>query len=158
MSLSQADLESLVLALSARRERWQELVCHAPDARIYRQIWNDETANAWLICWDRGHDTGWHDHDESAAVIHVVQGEVHEERLRMTGGPRARLLRPGGTFFVPASAIHRVRHAGQGPAVTLHAYSPPLIRTGAYTLGPGGELLREAQASDAELVAEPALL
>jgi quercetin dioxygenase-like cupin family protein len=158
VSLSRAELEGFVLALSARRDHWKDLIGPAPDARIYHQIWNDETVNAWLICWDRGHDTGWHDHDDSAAAIHVVEGQVQEERLTMTERPRARLLRPGGTFFVPASAIHRVRHAGWRPAVTVHAYSPPLTRTGAYTLGPGGELLREAQASDEELRAEPALL
>ena len=31
-----------------------------------------------------------------------------------------------------AADIHRVNHAGDGPAVSLHAYSPPLRRMGAY--------------------------
>ncbi|MBV8940602.1 MAG: hypothetical protein JO240_02605 [Solirubrobacterales bacterium] len=56
---------------------------------------------------------------------------------------------------MPATAIHRVLHAGSGPAVTLHAYSPPLTRTGAYWLGPDGELRRISQAAEQEL--RPAL-
>jgi hypothetical protein len=49
-----------------------------------------------------------------------------------------------------------VLHAGVGPAVTIHAYSPPLTRTGAYTVGPGGELERVSMSYEEELRAEPA--
>ena len=59
---------------------------------------------------------------------------------------------------MPPVAIHRVLHAGQGPAVTIHAYSPPLRRTGAYRVRPDGELEREAQPFGVELRAEPALV
>ena len=52
------------------------------------------------------------------------------------------MIGPGGTAMVPAVAIHRVLHAGVGPAVTIHAYSPPLRRTGAYRVGPDGQLER----------------
>ena len=60
-------------------------------------------------------------------------------------------------FTVPPVAIHRVLHAGDGPAVTIHAYSPPLTRTGSYHVGPDGELQRESQPFEEELRAEPAL-
>ena len=63
----------------------------------------------------------------------------------------------GQIFTVPAVAIHRVLHAGDAPAVTIHAYSPPLTRTGAYRLGPDGELEREPLSFEDELRAEPAL-
>jgi hypothetical protein len=33
-------------------------------------------------------------------------------------------------------------HAGGGPAVSLHAYSPPLWRMGAYAIAPSGLLTR----------------
>jgi hypothetical protein len=35
-----------------------------------------------------------------------------------------------------------VRHFGRDPAVTLHAYSPPLLRMGAYVVGEDGVLPR----------------
>ena len=53
-------------------------------------------------------------------------------------------------------AIHRVLHAGTGPAVTIHAYSPPLRRTGAYRVGADGTLERESQPFEVELRGEPA--
>jgi hypothetical protein len=51
-------------------------------------------------------------------------------------------------------AIHRVLHAGTGPAVTIHCYSPPLRRTGAYSVGEDGTLQRESQSFEVELAGE----
>jgi quercetin dioxygenase-like cupin family protein len=110
-----------------------------------------------VICWSEDQDTGFHDHDESSAAIAVISGHVREDRLRLGGEPRSRVLGPGSIFTVPAVAIHRVLHAGSAPAVTLHAYSPPLVRTGAYRVGPDGELERELLSYEEELRATPAL-
>ena len=55
---------------------------------------------------------------------------------------------------MPASAIHRVRHAGTAPAISIHAYSPPLVRVGAYRVHGNGELERLAQSWEDELRAE----
>jgi hypothetical protein len=50
-----------------------------------------------------------------------------------------------------------VLHTGVAPTVTIHAYSPPLLRTGAYRVSRDGELRREVLSVDEELRAEPAL-
>ena len=157
MSLSLEELERFTTELAAAPERWARFVRHG-DERIYEQIWDDEDVNAWLICWSEDQDTGFHDHDQSGAGITVVSGHVREDRLTISGGTRSRELGPGQAFTVPPVAIHRVLHAGQGPAVTIHAYSPPLRRTGAYRVTPEGELEREAQSVGVELRAEPALV
>lgn len=157
MSLSPAELEGFVHALAARRGGWEALIRHSRDARIFEQVWDEEDVNAWLICWTEQQDTGWHDHDESAAAILVLDGQIREERLRLAATPASRVLCPGASFYVPASAIHRVLHAGSKPAVTLHAYSPPLRRMGAYWLAEDGELQRVAQSYEDELRAEVVL-
>ncbi len=157
MSLSEAALQDFVERLAARPELWRNAVRHASDVRVYEEIWDDEDVNAWLICWSEDQDTGFHDHDDSAAAIVVIDGHVREDRMRLAAAPTSRVLGPGETFIVPPCAIHRVLHEGEGPAVTIHAYSPPLRRTGAYRLGPGGELERVAQTYEQELRAEPVL-
>jgi mannose-6-phosphate isomerase-like protein (cupin superfamily) len=157
MSLTLKQLERFVGVLAASPERWSEHVRHACDERVYEQIWDDEDVNAWVICWSEDQDTGFHDHDESGAAVAVIEGSVREDRLALGSAPRTRQLGAGQTFTVPAVAIHRVLHAGQGPAVTIHAYSPPLTRTGAYRIGEDGSLEREALPFEAELRAEPAL-
>ena len=157
MSLTTVQLEQFVAALAAAPERWQHAIRHTNDMRVYEQIWDDEDVNAWLICWSEDQDTGFHDHDESAAAIAVISGQVREDRLRLGQPPRSRVLGPGSIFTVPAVAIHRVLHAGSTPAVTVHAYSPPLVRTGAYRIGAEGELEREVLSGEEELRPMPAL-
>jgi quercetin dioxygenase-like cupin family protein len=108
-----------------------------------------------VVCWMPGHDTGFHDHDASAAAITVVDGAVNEERLALTGTVKTR-LEAGDVVTIAREAIHRVRHTGDGPAVTLHAYSPPLDRVGTYEVGEDGVLLRHPRAADVLLEVEAA--
>jgi quercetin dioxygenase-like cupin family protein len=157
MSLTLAQLERFAAGLAASPDRWRHFVHHAHDARVYEQIWDDDEVNAWVICWSEDQDTGFHDHDVSAAAITVISGRVREDRLTLSAQPRSRVLAAGETFTVPPVAIHRVLHAGGGPAVTIHAYSPPLRRMGAYRIGPDGAIERESQDFEEELRAEPAL-
>jgi quercetin dioxygenase-like cupin family protein len=157
VTLTIDELERVVAGLAAAPEHWQHHVRHSDDARVYELIWNDEDVNAWVICWSEDQDTGFHDHDESAAAIAVISGQVREERLRLGASPQVRTIGSGSTFTVEPVAIHRVLHSGDLPAVTLHAYSPPLTRTGAYRIGPHGELEREALPIDHELRAAPVL-
>jgi hypothetical protein len=44
-----------------------------------------------------------------------------------------------------------VCHTGAEPAVTIHAYSPPLWRMGAYEIQPEGRLLRHSVSYAEEL-------
>ena len=98
-----------------------------------------------------GHDTGFHDHDGSAGAVAVLEGEVVEERLALLRAPVPVVQRAGDVFAFGGAEIHRVRHHGTAPAVTLHAYSPALRRMGAYEAGPDGRLLRHALDEDTEL-------
>ncbi len=97
------------------------------------------------------HDTGFHDHDLSAGALSVVRGSVCEERLVLGGAPSSRTLSAGESLTFAASDIHRVAHAGSEPAVTLHAYSPPLWRMGAYEVSPEGTLRRHSMSYAEEL-------
>jgi mannose-6-phosphate isomerase-like protein (cupin superfamily) len=151
VGLSHEELERFAAELAATPGRWQHLVRPARSVRVYELIWSDDDVNAWVICWQDDSDTGWHDHDESAGGIAVISGRVREERLVLGNEPLVRHVGPGETFTVPPTAIHRVRHGGGGLAITIHAYSPPLTRMGAYRVGPDGELERESLPSGTEL-------
>ena len=157
MSLTPDQLERFVADLAAKPERWRHLIRHADDARVHEQIWSDEHVNAWLICWSEDQDTGYHDHDVSAAAIVVISGKVREDRVAAQ--------RPGQhtVSWAPAASSRSRRRRftacctpARAPAVTIHAYSPPLASMGAYRTGPDGTLQRVAQPTDHSLQ-EPAL-
>jgi predicted metal-dependent enzyme (double-stranded beta helix superfamily) len=145
------ELQTFVAELAERPELWIERVRHDPTQRSYEELVADPFLTAWLICWMDDHDTGFHDHDRSSGAVAVVSGAVREERLTLEGPPCSRTFRAGQSFHFSASDIHRVRHSGTDPAVTLHVYSPPLLRMGSYALDEGGALVRHTMSSSEEL-------
>jgi predicted metal-dependent enzyme (double-stranded beta helix superfamily) len=143
-ALTPEELRALAIDLAARPQEWRHLVHHDPCLRTYEQLLRDEHVAVWLICWMDDHDTGFHDHDVSCGALAVAQGCVVEERLALGGPPIRRAMRAGEAIDFAASDIHRVAHAGDGPAITINAYSPPLWRMGAYQTKPTGELQRHS--------------
>jgi quercetin dioxygenase-like cupin family protein len=152
--MSPADV---VRELAVDPSAWARLVHHDPAERTYALAHRDDEVEVYVVCWMDGHDTGFHDHDDSAAAIAVIRGAVVEERLGLDG-TIASCLHAGEVVEVPPEAIHRVRHAGDGPAVTLHAYAPPLRRVGTYAVAPGGALVRHARDAETPLAPEGALI
>ena len=151
MSLSLEELQQFAARLAADASCWASVASRDGDERAYELIWADDEVNAWAIRWTEDSDTGFHDHDASGAGITVISGSVREDRLTLGGPPRSREFGSGATFAVEPSAIHRVLHAGRGAALTIHAYSPPLRRTGAYRVAADGSLERESQPFEVEL-------
>jgi hypothetical protein len=119
--------------------------------RSYRRIVAGPAIEGWLIRWGSGHDTGFHDHDTSSGAVRVLAGDLLEETLAIAGPPHRTIHRYGQSFCFDPSHIHRMRHVGDEGAVSLHLYSPPLLRLGCYEVAPGGELRRQSVGADTEL-------
>ena len=147
-------LAELARALAGSPERWAELVRHRSERRSYERLWRTDMVEAWVICWSDDQDTGFHDHDTSAGAVAVARGALVEERIAVGGPPRVRVIRCGETIAFDAAHVHRMRHAGVEPAVSIHVYSPPLGRMGVYSVEADGTLRRESVPHDEELRAD----
>ncbi len=143
------ELRRLVSALAADPGTWRPLVNLDAEHRHFAQLWRDDHVDVWVISWMNRHDTGFHDHDLSSGAVAIVEGELVEERLAIGGPPRRRRYRAGASFDFDASHVHRMHQASGGPTISIHAYSPPLWRLGAYVIEPDGTL-RRASISYAE--------
>ena len=152
IELQPAELERTLQAWARKEHDWALLVRHDQQERTYQLLHRDADVEVYLVCWMPGQDTGFHDHDHSAAAITVVEGAITEERLAITGAVK-RTLSQGDSVTIAREAIHRVRHAGQRPATTLHAYSPPLERVGTYQIADDGALLRHPRPAETPLEA-----
>jgi Cysteine dioxygenase type I len=138
------ELRELVTRIAADPRQWRPLVQHDTGDRHFEQLWRDDDVDVWVISWGTGNDTGFHDHDISSGAVAVVEGEVIEERL-VVGGPPVRLHhRAGEVFDFDAAHVHRMHQDSAIPAVTIHAYSPPLWRMGSYAIAPDGTLRRQS--------------
>ena len=105
----------------------------------------------WVLSWMQFHDTGYHDHD---VVLRRRRGGGGRGRR---GAPddrrhaRRRIHRQGETFSFDPSHVHRMHNETPRLCVSIHAYSPPLTRLGAYVIEEDGTLRRLTQAGDSEL-------
>lgn len=142
--LDRAQLRRLVGALANDPGLWRPLVRLDAGSRQFEQLWRDDHVDVWVISWMSGHDTGFHDHDVSSGAVAVVAGDVVEERLVLGGAPLTRRHRAGDVFDFDASHVHRMHQDSATPAVSIHAYSPPLWRMGTYAVSPDGTLRRES--------------
>jgi Cysteine dioxygenase type I len=158
--LTRSGLSRLVAAVAARPALWQRHVIHDAGRRQFVQLYRDLHVDLWLLCWTNQQETGFHDHDRSSGAVVVVDGDLVEDRLELAAGGLVERSVPrpaGASFDFEASHVHRVRHPeGRPPAVSIHAYSPPLWRMGYYDTDASGVFRRTSVSYAEELSAEPA--
>lgn len=148
------ELRAVIAEALRDRQRWRHLIRHDDSDRVCELLQLSDSVELWLVCWAAGQDTGFHDHDRSAAEIAVVSGTIREERLVLYDEPIAAVHEQGAWVTVPSGDIHRVTHVAGSPAVTLHAYSPPLERVGTYVVAEDGRLRRFVAPAERVLAAE----
>ena len=131
--LTLAELTALVTAVGAAEDRWRpRLEIPAPGAdRWWTRLHAGADVDVWLLSWLPGQTTELHDHGPSRAAFTVVQGRLAEDRVHLDR--RRHHVRPtGAVTAIPLGVRHDVTGAGDGPAVSVHAYSPPLTQMNYY--------------------------
>lgn len=132
------DLGNVVRAALDDAALWGPHARFDPTRRHWALLRADDDVDVWLLTWLRSQTTEPHDHGGSAAAYVVVAGRLREVRAdrsgRLTGGDVA----AGEVVEVPPGVVHDVRNPYVEPAISIHAYSPPLRRMTYYATGPGG--------------------
>jgi predicted metal-dependent enzyme (double-stranded beta helix superfamily) len=131
--LSQAQLRQLVAA-TAQRDRWRELVRYDPARRWYYRMELTDDYEVWLLSWQPGQGTGFHDHGGSRGAFAVALGELQEQTVQGRREPAARTVVAGQARSFGAQYVHHVVNNSAEPAVSVHAYSPPLPEMRRYEL------------------------
>ncbi len=147
--LSAAQLRAVTMQLAARPELWADLVVHDPDVRWYLPLHRSNACDVWLLAWERGQDTDWHDHGGSSGSFAVAEGSLVEQ-YRVPSGRRLghRRLSAGQAVAFGPGHVHDVAHGGEGSSTSIHAYSPPLVAMTYYTAADYGLVARETVAID----------
>jgi len=147
--LSPAQLRSITTQLAAKRELWTDLVVRDPDVRWYLPLHRSNSCDVWLLAWEQGQDTDWHDHGGSSGSFAVAEGSLLEQ-YRVPSGRRlsSRRLDAGQAVAFGPAHVHDVAHGGAGSAISIHAYSPPLLAMTYYTSTDYGLIARETVAID----------
>jgi predicted metal-dependent enzyme (double-stranded beta helix superfamily) len=104
--------------------------------RWHQRLYRDRRLDIWLISWLPEQGTQLHDHGGSSGSFTVLTGELTET---VVSGQRLRdRARPAGdTVGFGPRYVHDVRNTSRAPAVSVHAYSPPLTTMTYYDLEDG---------------------
>jgi mannose-6-phosphate isomerase-like protein (cupin superfamily) len=146
--LTLAELATLVQEIAADEGFWRpRLQLPRHDSRWWTRLWTDRDVDVWLLSWLPDQATDLHDHGDSAAAFTVVSGVLAETRLE-AGRAVTDYCTPGTTVWVAPGVLHDVRGAGDGPSVSIHAYSVPLSRMTFYD--PAGRVLRTVETTEPE--------
>ena len=149
--LSERQLAKLVTRITERPDLWQPLVVVDGEHRRYELLYDDEQVDVWVLSWMPGQKTGFHDHDRSSVALICAQGELDEGSLVLGASAEPVRMTPGVTRTGPGGYIHAVSHVAGEPAVSIHAYSPPLTCVGQYRVDEQGRLRREPEHGRKEL-------
>lgn len=143
-----AELAALV-AEFASTNGWLDRVRLRAEGRWYERLYLGPDHDIWVISWLPGQSTGFHDHGESAGAFVVTTGTLEEHRP----GERTESIHPQQPRAFGLGYAHDVRNSSLAPAISIHAYSPPLDEMNEFELD-GGQLvhrertLREADTLD----------
>jgi predicted metal-dependent enzyme (double-stranded beta helix superfamily) len=141
-------LRKLVGGIAGRPGDWSQLVRFSPGQRWYHRLELADDYEIWLLSWLPGQHTGFHDHGEAAGAFAVACGQL-SERTVPAGQRRAsnRTVAAGGVRSFGSHYVHDVLNTSAGPAVSVHAYSPPLTAMRRYELTAEG--LRQVATKEA---------
>jgi rhodanese-related sulfurtransferase/mannose-6-phosphate isomerase-like protein (cupin superfamily) len=137
-----------IVSRFASSDGWMAKVRLRVDRRWYERLYHGPDYDIWVISWLPGQSTGFHDHGASSGAFVVATGIVEEHRP----GERIRVMHPGNPLAFGPDYAHDVRNDSLAPAISIHAYSPPLSEMNEYELDGSRLVPREPVSREAEML------
>jgi len=139
------DLQSKILALDITADEVWEYARFGDDRYLRNLMCAGDYYHALILCWRSGQRSPIHNHAHSTCGLRVLQGIATETAFESTPCGQVKAVssfdRHAGQVSVSQDAdIHQVSNL-QSPGqdlITLHIYSPPLLRMDTYSLTSSG--------------------
>jgi quercetin dioxygenase-like cupin family protein len=118
-------LRDIAAGIATATTLWEPLVRHDADERRPVRLLATERYEVWVIGWMPGQRADLHDHGDAAGALLVVDGTLTEHVVD-GDGVRTTALPVGTVEDLAVGLVHEVRNDHDGPATSIHVYSPPL--------------------------------
>lgn len=149
--VSPASLRAIVASVASAPGQWAHLVRFSAGHRWYCRLEEAAGHEVWLLAWLPGQQTGFHDHGAARGAFAVAEGELLESTARVgETAVTGRVLRAGAVRSFGPACLHDVRNASARPAVSVHAYSPPLSLMRRYEMTAAGPVLAATETAEAD--------
>src|ERR1700755_3546029 len=119
-----------IVSLFVSSDGWIDKVRRRAEGRWYQRLYHGPDYDIWVISWLPGQSTGFHDHGASSGAFVVATGTLEERRP----GEQSRVIHPDRPRAFGPDYTHDVRNVSLAPAISIHAYSPPLSEMNEYEL------------------------
>ena len=130
--------------LAARRELFEDLLVDHEVNRWWLSLFVTESFEVRLLTWEREQSSDWHDHGGSSGAWTVTAGALYEAFRapdHVSIFDRHYVAGDHGSFG--PEHVHDVVYEAGKPAVSIHAYSPPLSGLTVYDRTQFGFVARE---------------
>jgi cysteine dioxygenase len=95
-------------------------------------VLDDPRVQVLVLCWRPGQGSPIHDHGQSICGVRVVAGQatetIYEGSTASASQVSERELFKGDLSIGPGSLLHRIENRQAEDLITLHVYSPPLVK------------------------------
>jgi rhodanese-related sulfurtransferase/predicted metal-dependent enzyme (double-stranded beta helix superfamily) len=130
-----------IVSTFASSDGWLNRVRLRANGRWYERLHRGPDYDIWVISWLPGQSTGFHDHGGSSGAFVVATGALEEHRP----GEQTHVIHSGKPRAFGPDYAHDVRNASLAPAISIHAYSPPLDEMNEFELDGSQMVPRERQ-------------
>jgi rhodanese-related sulfurtransferase len=134
-----------IVSRFASSDGWMDKVRLRAKGRWYERLYHGPDFDIWVLSWLPGQSTGFHDHGASSGAFVVATGILEEHRP----GERTRVIHPGKPRAFGPDYTHDVCNVSVAPAISIHAYSPPLNEMNEYELDGSRLVPRERVSGEA---------
>jgi rhodanese-related sulfurtransferase len=135
-----------IVSRFAVSDEWVDRVRLRVEGRWYERLYLGPDHDIWVISWLPGQSTGFHDHGVSSGAFAMATGILEEHRV----GEPAVSINPSKPRAFGPNYAHDVRNVSLAPAVSIHAYSPPLDEMNEYEVDGYRLVPRESASANAE--------
>ena len=135
------DLVSELSRLSFDIKELSEFVRFSSQSYARNLVRGGPWYQALVLCWKNGQRSPIHDHATSSCGVRVLRGTMTETQFEFAPNGHVKAVcshdyPPGTVIGSQDSDLHQVSNlqAGNADLVTLHVYSPPLVKMATYSL------------------------
>ena len=118
-------LHDIAAGIATATTLWGPVVEHDPAERRPVRLLATERYEVWVIGWMPGQRADLHDHGDAAGALLVVDGTLTELTVG-ADGVRTEALPAGTVKDLAVGLVHEIQNDDDGPATSIHVYSPPL--------------------------------
>jgi len=136
-----AELTALLAGLEISADDLQDHVLFSDAGYTHNSVRSGPWYHAWVLCWKNGQRSPIHDHKGSSCGVRVLRGTLTQTLFEFAANGHVKAVgsfdsEPGSVIGSHDMDLHQVSNLQPGDAdlVTLHVYSPPLVRMGTYSL------------------------